>query len=1478
MISRQMIRTLVLIIAAASTVLFASCGGGGGKRSITPPLSSNTQLKSLSISNCGSVFIDYSPDTYAYGPYTQGNDTASYTVTAEKAEEKQVVTIGSTAALEATGSLSVGLNTITVEVTAADGVTKQAYSIQIDRANIGATPPTDSSDLSGGSLTAPDGSTVTLDNPISPDTYQYSGTVPNSAETISLADLVIPQGATMTVTVNGVEYSGDISSIPLSEGDNVIVVTIHGADGYTQTYTFDIRRKTVTAELAGLVLTWSGMTQNQIEFSASKLVYDLTSYTLESSITSCSIAATKANQYQSVRIGGESLISKDITLVPGENIIAVEVTAEDGAPTQTYTIMLNRAAPKSANAALAGLSVTKCGTVNIAFSADTTAYGTFTQGYNVASYTVTAEKAESAQTVTINGTAGLEVNGALSVGQNTITIEVTAENGITKKDYTIAIVRDAKETDPPTDSSDITGGTVSGSDGSTVIFDKPIGPDTHSYTGTVENGTSTISLDGLTTNTGAATTITVNGEPYTGDISQIPLNEGDNVIIVVVHGADGYDQTYEFNIRRKTSTADLEGLTVIWNGVNENQISFDPAKTAYDLSSTPLDYAVSSCTVITTAKNGYQSISINGETASSKSVALPIGASTATVSVTAEDGVTKKDYTVALFRKGSNSPKDIQLVCGDINMRFDASTTEYPLTAASSIDTAHIMVTKEDESQSIVITAVGKEMPELSGDFSLGYGLNTVTVKVKASGVEDKTYTLKITRTDTANSTDATLRSIGMTGIVLIPRFDRNTLSYSAEVSSEISSTDVLPVAYNAAATVKVNGTPVTAAKTVSLAAGKNTITIDVVAQNPAHTQTYTVTVYRADGIKSNNSALTGISVSPAEAELGTIFSPSVLSYSANVENSISRVSISPQKAEAAQSVTVNGISVDYSSASVSVPVDLGVGKNTVEINVSAEDGISTRTYTLTFNRANTGVSNNANLSSLTISSGTLLPSFNKNCLEYQAFVNASVATIDVTPTVAAAASSVAVNFETAVSGSAKSVPLGAKGTDTIIKVTVTAQDGTTRTYTLTVNRATEEWSNNATLSSLSISKGTMLPSFSSSQLEYVANVDSTVNSVTLTAVQAVGGTNSKVTFNGNTSGTVSLSSGRNIIEVRSVAADGVATMTYTVQVYRREAGITLYFLMPSDWKGFSNQAVIKFTAASSSGTVISGTAAMSSLDTTRTWWSYTIVNAASTSSIGFQNALVSPLHTATAPTRADGYYWYNGSSWLNSQPLNFPVVCVNALPHAESEGYAIPFKDTKTITLIAGGADVEYSKYTLDNTDPSTSGTAGYYVNNMQLIIGQNMNAGDTLTLRLFAKTTAGNTSTGTYQYKKTGKAMTIHLKRPKTWSTSGSPTIHLWVSSNWYITGWKLGPEMTSEGNGWFSYTIDGLDSCGVLFMENNSVSDSSPMITADQTAVSSSPYFVLNGGVTNSGSQSNRATGSWYSTKSDADAASASYPSLY
>ena len=97
---------------------------------------------------------------------------------------------------------------------------------------------------------------------------------------------------------------------------------------------------------------------------------------------------------------------------------------------------------------------------------------------------------------------------------------------------------------------------------------------------------------------------------------------------------------------------------------------------------------------------------------------------------------------------------------------------------------------------------------------------------------------------------------------------------------------------------------------------------------------------------------------------------------------------------------------------------------------------------------------NDANLSDLTLSTGTLTPAFSPCTTSYTASVLNATTSITVTPTVADSTATVTVNGLPVVSGNA-SAPINLSVGDNTITAVVTAQDGTTtKTYIVTVTRA----------------------------------------------------------------------------------------------------------------------------------------------------------------------------------------------------------------------------------------------------------------------------------------------------------------------------------------------------------------------------------------------------------------------------------------
>ena len=182
-------------------------------------------------------------------------------------------------------------------------------------------------------------------------------------------------------------------------------------------------------------------------------------------------------------------------------------------------------------------------------------------------------------------------------------------------------------------------------------------------------------------------------------------------------------------------------------------------------------------------------------------------------------------------------------------------------------------------------------------------------------------------------------------------------------------------------------------------------------------------------------------------------------------------------------------------------------------------------------------LSDNTDLTSLSLSSGTLSPGFNAATTSYTANVVDTVTAVDVTATAHPGAG--------VVIGGGAALHTGSN----TVTALVTTADGTTKTYTVTVTRAAAPLSANADLAGLSLSAGTLSPGFGAATTSYSASVDNAVTGVSVSAPAADAG--ASVSVNGGSN----LSVGANTVTVTVTAANGTAK-TYTINVVRAAAPV----------------------------------------------------------------------------------------------------------------------------------------------------------------------------------------------------------------------------------------------------------------------------------------------------------------------------------
>ncbi len=188
-------------------------------------------------------------------------------------------------------------------------------------------------------------------------------------------------------------------------------------------------------------------------------------------------------------------------------------------------------------------------------------------------------------------------------------------------------------------------------------------------------------------------------------------------------------------------------------------------------------------------------------------------------------------------------------------------------------------------------------------------------------------------------------------------------------------------------------------------------------------------------------------------------------------------------------------------------------------------------------------LSNNADLSNLTLSTGTLSPAFASGTTDYTANVASNVGNIQVTPTLADSYATLTLNGAAVTSGIGKDIALNV-GLNTIT-IIVTAQNQTTKIYTITVTRAAPTY----TIDTIS---NQMFPALtagytSGTQETKTLTIANTGTGSLANVSVAISGVNADDFDITQPSATSLPSAGNTIFTVR--AKDGLAVGTYTATV-----------------------------------------------------------------------------------------------------------------------------------------------------------------------------------------------------------------------------------------------------------------------------------------------------------------------------------------
>ena len=994
---------------------------------VVPETSTDATLSGLTLSDVN--FGTFASSTTSYSAQV-ANSVSQTTVTPTKNHSgaSYVIKLDGVTDTDGVISLSVGSNVITVEVTAEDGQTSRTYTVTLTRL---ASIQQESTDATLSALTLSGIDFGTFRSGMT----SYSAHVANSVTETTVTPTVNDSGASYVIKLDGVtDPDGTLS---LAVGSNVITVVVTAEDETTiETYTVTVTR----SEPLSTDATLKSLSIDDVEWSRLSLEYITVFWvTFDSSVTQATVRAVVNHPGASYVLKVDGVVDDDGVVpvvrvsAPVKPSITIEVTAEDEETTRTYDLSPRRMNSTDATLSALTLSGIDYGT----FSSGTTSY-TATVAYSVTETTVmpTGNQPGTSYVIKLDGVSDADGTVFLSVGANVITVEVTAEDDRVTSTYTVTVTR----AEPPSTDATLKALTLSRVNFGT--FDST----TTSYSARVANSVRQTTVRPTVNDSGASYVIKLGG--VTDADGTVSLAVGANVITVEVTAEDGSTtQTYRVTVTRAeppSTDATLKGLTLseVDFGI------FDSTTTSY---STQVANSLSQTTVTPVVNDSGASriIKIGGVTDSDGTVPLAVGSNVITVEVTAEDDSTTQTYTVTVTRAEPPSTDATLkgLTLSDVNFgTFSSATTSYTAQVANSVTQTTVTPTVNDSGASHIIKIGG--VTDADGKVSLSVGTSVITVVVTAEdGVTTRTYTVTVTRAESSTSeksSDATLKSLALSGIDF-GTFDSTTTSYSTQVSNSVSQTIVTPAANapGASYVIKLGGVIIADGK-VSLDVGNNVITVDVAAEDGETTKTYTITVTRTEP-PSTDATLSTLTLS--DVNFGTFVS-GTRAYTASVANSVSRTKVIPSVNHSGASFVIKLGGVTDADGTVA----LAVGANVITVDVTAQDRQTTRTYIITVTRS-ASLSSDATLRSLTLSDidfGT----FDSSSRSYSAQVANSVARTTVRPTLNDSDATYVIKLG-GVTDTDGTVSLSVGSN--VITIVVTAQDGsTTRTYTVTVTRASE--------------------------------------------------------------------------------------------------------------------------------------------------------------------------------------------------------------------------------------------------------------------------------------------------------------------------------------------------------------------------------------------------------------------------------------
>ena len=808
--------------------------------------------------------------------------------------------------------------------------------------------------------------------------FAYSANVPYGVNETVVGATTDDKRATFVIADGEGSTNNEPRTVGLTVGENVITTTVTAADGQTtQAYQVTVNRDTRLSTDATLgSLTLSGVDIGT--FDATVATY---SGTVSHSQSSTNVTATPNDDGASVEIedvnGVTEGTQRTVDLTEGTNTITVTVTAEDAETELVYTISVTRLKPlpqvtiqpvqssveEGDDAEFkAYLSLTPDTALTVALSTQKT--GSAVEG---TLSSVTFEVGESEKSLSLSTDDDDVVEASSSV-----TIELQSGSGYTVGNPSSATVT-VSDNDVATFSVTANPVTVDEGDESTVtvtianpvVFEDPQSIDL-TTSGTASSSDYTLSPRSLTLPAGQSSVNSV--------ITVIDDTNEESDETITVHAAHNGSSigntTVTINANDEAVEEDSDDATLASLSLSGIDIgTFSSGDTTY---SANVPNSVDATTVTAIANHDAASVEIadadGSTTGTTREVSLTVGENTITVTVTAEDAETEKVYIVTVNRAESLPVVTVDAVDESVP---EASSAVFKFSLNKAAHT--------DMSVNLAVDKVGDAVPGTVSEISVETGEDEKTLWL---GADDDSVVEDDTRVTVSIETGAGY-TVGSPSSATVMVLDNDVANFAVTLNPTsldegnqstltISITNSVTFAENQTIGLSSSGTVAAAdftlsADSLTLAAGSASVNATVTAtdddvEEDAETLTITanhdgsdigsatlsINANDAGGEEASDDA-TLSALSLTGVNIGT-FSGDDTEYSGDVESNVSSTVVTATASHASAKVEISD--AEGSTEDGPRTVNLEVGENTINVTVTAEDGETTKAYTVVVTRA----------------------------------------------------------------------------------------------------------------------------------------------------------------------------------------------------------------------------------------------------------------------------------------------------------------------------------------------------------------------------------------------------------------------------------------------------------------------------------------------------------------------------------------------